>query len=239
MVSQCGKRFAKTQIYPVVVEEELWPFQVNSLDIVISSLNMNWVNDFTTALQRMLDSIRPNGMLFGCQFGDETLQELSVAYQLCENERHSGVSPHISPTLSISELGNTLDACQLQMATMYSEKVMLLFDSCVELLEYLQQTGEGNALLDARPGTFKDVLYGMIAIYNSMCKDATEEDKVKATFEILYFSGWKYHESQKRNRRRSRIEFDELVKELTEQNKDMMSKIRMGAIEGDDIIEKK
>lgn len=103
---------------------------------------------------------------------------------------------------------------------MFSEKIELQLDSCAELLEFIQQIGESNALLSAREGVFKDLLYGTMAIYNSLFKANNDNTKVKASFEVLHFAGWKYEENQRRRRKVKQIEFEELKKELYEKNKD-------------------
>lgn len=52
-------------IYPVCLEEEIWPFKDESLDLIFSSLSLHWTNDVQAALMRMLASLIPDGAMIG------------------------------------------------------------------------------------------------------------------------------------------------------------------------------
>lgn len=80
-----------------VVDEELLPFEENSLEAVVSSLSLNWVNDLPGALIQIKNSLKPDGVFIGAMFGGDTLFELRTSLQLAEVERESGISPRISP----------------------------------------------------------------------------------------------------------------------------------------------
>lgn len=80
-----------------VVDEELLPFEENSLEAVVSSLSLNWVNDLPGALIQIRNSLKPDGVFIGAMFGGDTLFELRTSLQLAEVERESGISPRISP----------------------------------------------------------------------------------------------------------------------------------------------
>lgn len=119
------------------MEEELWPFDENSLDLIVSNLNMHWVNEMQVALTRMHESLKPDGTIIGSVFGEETLQELRIAFTLAENERYGGVSPHVSPFISITEIGNLISRIKYNIPTVFSEKIIINFDSSVDLMQYL------------------------------------------------------------------------------------------------------
>jgi NADH dehydrogenase [ubiquinone] 1 alpha subcomplex assembly factor 5 len=80
-----------------IVDEENLPFAENSLDAVVSSLSLNWVNDLPGTLIQIKNSLKPDGVFIGAMFGGDTLFELRTSLQLAEVERESGISPRISP----------------------------------------------------------------------------------------------------------------------------------------------
>jgi len=184
----------------------------------VSSLNLHWVNDVPVTLPRILDSLKPDGALIGTMFGEETLQELRIAFTLAESERSGGVSQHVSPMISIVDFGNLLTRCKYNLPTIYTEKKILKFDSPFDLMQFLQYMGENNALLQTRKTVLKDVILGAVAIYNSLFTDKI--GRVSATFEIINFLGWKYHESQQKPKARGSAEFSlkTLQKELDDQH---------------------
>ena len=55
-------------VYPICLEEEIWPIKDESLDLVVSSLSLHWTNDIQVALARILDSLIPDGALIGNYF---------------------------------------------------------------------------------------------------------------------------------------------------------------------------
>jgi NADH dehydrogenase [ubiquinone] 1 alpha subcomplex assembly factor 5 len=52
-------------VFPLAVEEEIWPFQDESLDLIITSLSLHWTNDLQVALARQLASLIPDGAMIG------------------------------------------------------------------------------------------------------------------------------------------------------------------------------
>lgn len=55
------------EFYPICMDEEIWPIKDESLDLIVSSLNLHWTNDITAGLLRMHDSLKPDGALMGKQ----------------------------------------------------------------------------------------------------------------------------------------------------------------------------
>ena len=48
--------------------------------------------------------------------------------------------------------------CKYSMPTVFSEKKTILFDSALDLMQFIQEIGEGNALASKRLGVYKDLL---------------------------------------------------------------------------------
>ncbi|KAJ3023715.1 NADH dehydrogenase [ubiquinone] 1 alpha subcomplex assembly factor 5 [Thoreauomyces humboldtii] len=69
----------KTYEVPVermVGDEEVLPFEANSVDAIISSLSLHWVNDIPGTLIQAQRALKPDGLFIGAMFGGETLYEL-------------------------------------------------------------------------------------------------------------------------------------------------------------------
>jgi NADH dehydrogenase [ubiquinone] 1 alpha subcomplex assembly factor 5 len=67
---------------------------------------MHWVNDLEGTLTVYRDTLMPDGVFLGSAIGGETLQELRICLNLAESEREGGVSPTVSPLLSLTDMGN-------------------------------------------------------------------------------------------------------------------------------------
>ena len=81
------------------------------IDLIVSCGHLHFVNELQVTFQRFLESLEPDGVLIGSIFGENTLEELRIAFTLAENERSGGISPHINPFISIVEIGNLLTRC--------------------------------------------------------------------------------------------------------------------------------
>jgi len=225
-------------VHPICLEEEIWPMKPESLDLVVSSLSLHWTNDVSVALVRILDSLVPDGALIGTIFGEETVQELRIAFTLAENERSGGVSQHASPMFSNVDWGNMFTRCQYNLPTIYSDKIQLNFNNPFELMQFIQEIGENNSLLENRKEVIRDVVFAAAAIYQNLFKHPKNENQVFSTFEFISFLGWKYHESQQKPKKRGSAEFSlkDLQKEIEDSLEPSAAKITstIGAIEVSD-----
>ncbi len=166
------------------------------------------------------------------------MQELRIAFTLAENERSGGVSQHASPMFSNVDFGNLFTRCQYNLPTIYSDKIQLNFNNPFELMQFIQNIGESNALLENRKEVIREVVYAAAAIYQNLFKHPKDEQKVTSTFEFISFLGWKYHESQQKPKKRGSAEFSlkDLQKEIEDSMEPSAGKIEstIGAIEVSD-----
>ena len=95
------EEFKNVEFYAVSSEEEMWPFKHETLQLVVSNLHLNEVNNIPVHLLKIHDSLIPDGFLIGSTLGNETLNELRISYTLASNERKGGVGMHTHPFLSI------------------------------------------------------------------------------------------------------------------------------------------
>ena len=78
----------------LLAEEELWPFKDESLDLVVTNLSLHQSNDLSTSFQRILKSLKPDGIMIGHAYGERTLQELKNVLMMAELERSGGIDAH-------------------------------------------------------------------------------------------------------------------------------------------------
>lgn len=88
------KYFPYLEQHYLLCEEELWPLKNNSVDLVVSNLSFYGCNELGVALARILDSLRPDGILVSHLYGKYTLEELKYCLYLAESERSGGFAAH-------------------------------------------------------------------------------------------------------------------------------------------------
>ena len=85
------------------------------------------------------------------------------------------------------------------MLTIDTDEMEIGYPSMFEVLQDLKGMGESNAAFN-RPLTLsRDVLLAASAIYNEMYPKKnpdTGEQGVHATYQVIYFIGWKKHDQQ-------------------------------------------
>ncbi|SAL98377.1 hypothetical protein [Absidia glauca] len=175
------------------VDEEYLPFEENSLEAVVSSLSLNWVNDLPGALIQIRQSLKPDGVFIGAMFGGDTLFELRTSIQLAEVERESGISPRVSPMTDSSDISRLLSRAGFTLTTVDVDEIQVNYPSAFELMDDLKAMGESNAVLSRRPFLKRDTLLAAASIYKEL--HGNEDGTIPATFQVIYMIGWKPSES--------------------------------------------
>ncbi|CAH2056136.1 unnamed protein product, partial [Iphiclides podalirius] len=139
------------QFDKVVMDEENFEFPENSVDLLVSSLALHWVNDLPGCFDRVMHSLKPDGVFIACVFGGDTLMELRQALQLAETERKGGMAPHISPFTRIRDVGGLLNAAGFTLQTVDVESLTVWYPSAWHVMRDVRAMGESNAALNRPP----------------------------------------------------------------------------------------
>jgi SAM-dependent methyltransferase len=179
----------------VVADEEALPFRDASLDLVVSALALQFVNDLPGALVQIRRSLKPDGLFLAALVGGETLTELRQAFSTAESEMDGGISPRVAPFADLRELGALLQRAGFALPVTDTERLIVRYDTAFDLMHDLRRMGATNALLDRRRTPLKRAtLMRMAELYAQRFADA--DGRVRATFEIVWLSGWAPHPRQ-------------------------------------------
>jgi len=170
----------------VVADEEFLPFKENSFDLVLSLLELHWVNDLPGALIQIRQILKKNGLFLGSMFGPETLTELRQAIMAAEMD--AGISPRISPFADIKTAAGLLQRAGFSMPVADAEKITVLYPDAYKLMRDLKNMGEGNALAKRRKNfTARGTMEKIAAKYKEMF--GNKDGLIPATFEIITLTG--------------------------------------------------
>jgi SAM-dependent methyltransferase len=179
----------------VVADEEALPFRDASLDLVVSALALQFVNDLPGALVQIRRALKPDGLFIAALIGGETLTELRQAFAAAESEVEGGISPHVAPFADLRELGALLQRAGFALPVTDSDRLVVRYDTAFGLMRDLRRMGATNALIDRRRTPLKRAtLMRTAEIYAQRFADA--DGRVRATFEIVWLSGWAPHPRQ-------------------------------------------
>ena len=182
---------------PVAADEEALPFRDGSLDLVVSALALGFVNDLPGTLIQIRRALRPDGLLLAALAGGDTLTELRQAFAAAEAEIEDGISPRVAPFADVRELGALLQRAGFALPVADVERLTVRYASPVALMHDLRRMGAANALVERRRRPLRRALLErMVAIYGERFSDP--DGRIRATFEIVWLSGWAPHASQQK-----------------------------------------
>ncbi len=179
----------------VIADEEALPFRDASLDLAVSMLALQFVNDLPGVLVQIRRALKPDGLFIAALVGGDTLTELRQAFAAAESDIEGGASPRVAPFVDVRTLGDLLRRAGFALPVTDSERYILRYDSAFALMHELRRMGATNALLARRRTPLRRAtLMRMAEIYARRFADS--DGRVRATFEIVWLSGWAPHVSQ-------------------------------------------
>lgn len=179
----------------IAADEEALPFADGSLDLAVSALSLQWVNDLPGTLAQIRRALKPDGLFMAALLGGDTLTELRQSFAAAEAELEGGVSPRIAPFADVRELGALLQRAGLALPVADVDRLTVRYASPFDLMADLRGMGATNALIERRRVPPKRAtLRRMAEIYVDRFGDA--DGRLRATFDIVWLSGWAPHESQ-------------------------------------------
>jgi SAM-dependent methyltransferase len=130
----------------VVTDEEALPFADGALDLVVSALALQYVNDLPGALLQIRRALKPDGLFLAALLGGETLTELRQSFAAAESEIEGGASPRVAPFADLRDLGGLLQRAGFALPVTDVDRLTVRYDSVFALLRDLRRMGATNSL---------------------------------------------------------------------------------------------
>ncbi|MBC8131112.1 MAG: methyltransferase domain-containing protein [Rhizobiaceae bacterium] len=198
-VLRIERRAALLGAFPlaVVADEEALPLASDSVDLIVSPLSLHLTNDTPGVIVQAQRALKPDGLFLAALLGGETLTELRTSLLAAEAEIVGGVSPRVPPFVDIRDAGGLLQRAGLALPVTDQDRVVVRYDTMFDLMRDLRRMGMANMLVErSRVPSRRALFLRAAAIYAERFSDA--DGRVRATFDIVYLSGWKPHESQQK-----------------------------------------
>ena len=177
--------------------QEVLPFQQETLDLVVSALALQFVNDLPGVLAQIRRALKPDGLLLAAMIGGDTLNELRQCFAAAEAELEGGVSPRVAPFVDLRDVGSLLQRAGLALPVTDVDRVVVRYDSAFALMADIRRMGASNILVERRRApTRRATMLRMAQLYAKRFADA--DGRIRATFDVVWLSGWAPHESQQR-----------------------------------------
>ena len=172
-----------------VRDEETLGLSPGTVDLVMSALSLHWVNDLPGTLIQIRQALKPDGLFLAAMFGAGTLKELRQCLLQAETDLTGGVSPRLSPLPTLADMAGLLQRAGFALPVADRETVTVRYDTMFALLRDMKGMGERASFVagTTRPLS-RQVLMRAAQLYNQSFADA--DGRIRASFEIVYLSGW-------------------------------------------------
>jgi len=166
-----------------------------SIDLVVSLLALQFVNDLPGVLAQLRRALKPDGLLLAAMIGGDTLTELRQSFALAEAEIEGGASPHVSPFADLRDVGGLLQRAGFALPVTDLDRVVVRYDNAFALMQDLRRMGATNVLVERRKlPTRRATMLRMAQVYGERFADP--DGRIRATFDIIWLLGWAPHASQ-------------------------------------------
>jgi SAM-dependent methyltransferase len=178
-------------------ETETLPLAPESHDLIVSVLAFQFVNDLPGVLAQIRRALKPDGLLLAAMVGGDTLTELRQSFAAAEAECEGGVSPRVAPFADLRDVGALLQRACFALPVTDVDRVVVRYDSAFGLMQDLRRMGATNILRERRrTPTRRATMLRMAQIYGERFADT--DGRIRATFDVIWLSGWAPHESQQK-----------------------------------------
>src|SRR6266404_2349156 len=116
------------------VPREVLPFQPEQLDLVVSALALQFVNDLPGVLAQIRRALRPDGLLLAAMIGGDTLNELRQCFAAGEAELEGGVSPRVAPFADLRDVGALLQRAGFALPVTDVDRVVVRYTNAFALM---------------------------------------------------------------------------------------------------------
>jgi SAM-dependent methyltransferase len=181
----------------LVADEEALPFAPESFDLVVSALSLQFANDLPGVFAQARRILAPDGLFLAALIGGQTLAELRFCLAQAQDEIEGRASPRVAPFADLRDLGALAQRAGLALPVTDCDTFTVRYSNSFDLMHDLRAMGATNVLAaGARRPLRRDVAFRAAALYAEKFSD--RDGRVRATFEIVWTSGWAPHESQQK-----------------------------------------
>jgi len=181
----------------IVAAPGVVPLEPASIDLAVSLLSLQDENDIPGMLIQIRRALKPDGLFLGVLAGAGTLAELRDSLLAAEVEMSGGASARVLPFADVREAGALLQRAGFSLPVADVETVTVRYATMFDLMADLRAMGATNPLSDRsrRPAT-RGLLMRAAAIYAERYADP--DGRIRATFQMIWLSGWAPDASQQK-----------------------------------------
>ena len=168
-------------------DAEALPLTDNSVDLIFSSLTIQWCHDLDSLFKECFRVLKPGGLLMFSTLGPDTLHELRNSWSSVDGYNH------VNAFIDMHDIGDALIRNRLADPVMDVETITMTYNEVIHLMRDLKTRGAHN-LTGGRSRTLtgKEKLRAMSEAYESYRHNGL----LPATYEVVYGHAWAPEEKE-------------------------------------------
>ena len=152
-----------------------------SVDLIVSSLAVQWCNDYLKAFSEFKRILKPGGCILFTSFGPDALKELRHCWYKVDSDSH------VNSFIDMHHIGDALLQAGFENPVMDNETITITYNDVYQIMRDLKTIGAHNVLNGRRHSlTGKKRLQAMVAEYETF----RHEGVLPMTYEIVYGHAW-------------------------------------------------
>ncbi len=160
-------------------DAELLPLADHSVDLIFSSLAIQWCNNFPQLMAELARVLKPGGQLHIATLGPHTLHELKSAWQQVDNY------VHVNHFQSSKNLITAVNSAHLAVSDLQQENRIVYYDRLSELTRELKALGAHNINVGKPEGLTGRMR--LIAFKNAYGQ-YRDVQGIPATYDVIYLT---------------------------------------------------
>ena len=176
------------------------PLASKSVNLITSVMGLHWSNDLPGTFTQIKNALVEDGLFLAALPGDRTLTELRDSMLTAESMINGNATLRIDPFGEIRQIGSLLQRAGFTLPVVDSEVLTVRYSSLKKLISDLRAMGATSSLNSNRHFGPRNLFKKTEEVYRKRYQDP--DGKIRATFEIIFVSGWSPHSSQQKPMKR-------------------------------------
>ena len=170
-----------SNVHSVCGDIDALPLKTSSIDMIWSSLALQWCNDLNVSFAELYRVLAPGGLLMFATFGPDTLNQLRSAFATVDGYTH------VNRFVDMHDIGDVLMSAGFNAPVMDMEYITLTYTDLKTMLCELKAIGAHNVTDGRNPGlTGRDRWRKLEAAFELFRTNG----RLPATYEVIYGHAW-------------------------------------------------
>ena len=165
-------------------------------DLILSLLTLHSEDDLPGQMSLMARGLKKDGLFIAALFGGDSLMELRQSLYKTDEDIFDGTTARIFPMVTHSQAAPLLSRAGLNLPVVDMDRFTVNYTHIGKLVSDLRDIGETN-ILKTRSDKVLTKAY-LTKLQENYAQLFGQNEKFKASFEILWLTGWAPDESQQK-----------------------------------------